>query len=133
MPLGRGTALDRQPWRLVEDDDRLVPVQDRRLQQGLVGRPRLRSHGPRRQRHLVRRNADRLARTDPVTGPRPLAVDADPPGAEQFFELAVTETGIMALEPAVEAERAVAAVDGYGFPGLGHCAVAAVRSRSLSQ
>ena len=122
VPLGRGAALDREPRRLVEDDDRLVPVQDRRLQYGRVRRPRLRSHGPGRQRQLVRRKADRLTRTDPVTGPRPLAVDADPPGAEQFFELPVPQTGIMPFEPAVEAETAES----------GHSDTAA-RWRSLSQ
>jgi hypothetical protein len=81
VPLGCGAPLNRQPRRLVEDDDRLVAVQDCCLQHGLVRRPRLRSHGPGRQRQLVRRNAYRLARNYAIAGPRPLAVDPDPPGA----------------------------------------------------
>src|SRR5205085_2640979 len=93
MPLRRSAALNREPRRLVEDDNRLVTVQDRGLQHGLVRRPRLWSHGPGRRRQLMRRNADRLTRNYPIPGPRPLAVDADPPGAQQFFELPVSQTG----------------------------------------
>ena len=105
MPFGRGAPLNRQSRRLVEDDDRVVAVQDRCLQQCLVCRPRLGPQGPGLQRHFVaRRHADRLTRVDAVTGPRPLAVDADPSCAEQLFELTVTETVVVAFEPAVEAK-----------------------------
>jgi hypothetical protein len=58
---------------------------------------------------------------------RPSAIDADPSGAKQLFELAVAEAWIMAFEPTVEAKRSVVTVDGNGFVGFNHCGITAAR------
>ena len=76
--------------------------------------------GGRGRRRIERRDADRLARGQPVAGLGALAVDPDLPGAQQLFEPAMGQRRVMPPEPAIEAKRPILAVDGYGFDGAGH-------------
>ncbi len=134
MALGLGPALHRQPRRLVEDDDRVVAMQDRPLHHRLVGREQpARRHRRRGRRRIERRDADRLARGQPVAGLGALAVDPDLPGAQQLFEPAMGQRRVMAPEPAIEAKRPILAVNGHGFDGIGHGAVSTARARSFAQ
>jgi hypothetical protein len=104
MPLSRSAALNREPRRFVEDNDRIVAVEDRGLQHGLVSWPETPRHGLCRFRQSAkRRHSDRLTRRDAVAGAGSLAVDADLTRTKQFFELAMTQCRIVALEPPVEA------------------------------
>ena len=50
----------------------------------------------------LRRDADGLTRLQAVARMRALPIDAHLPGPEQLLEWAVSERGIMALEPAVQ-------------------------------
>ena len=59
---------------------------------------------------------------DRIAGAGALAVDPDLPGAQQLFEPAVAEAGIMPLEPAVEPAGAVLRPHRDGFDA-GHFAV----------
>src|SRR5215813_2117324 len=133
MPFGGCAALDGQPRRLVEHDHRLVTAEDRGLQHGLVGRPHpLRRPAKRHCSVAQRRNADRLTRLYAVAGPRLSAIDAYLAGAQQLFELAMTESRIATLEPAVEANRSIAAFHCHGFVRSRHFADSSARRRSLS-
>ncbi len=50
---------------------------------------------------------DGLPGRNAVTRAGAFAVDPDPPGAQQLFETAMAECGIMALEPAIETQGRV--------------------------
>src|SRR6516162_531910 len=103
MPLSRSSALYGEPRRFVEDNDRIVAVEDRGFQHGLVSWPETPRHCLCRFRQSAkRRHSDRLTRRDAVAGAGSLAVDADLTRAKQFFELAMTQCRIVALEPSVE-------------------------------
>jgi hypothetical protein len=52
----------------------------------------------------LRWDPDCLTGLEPVAGVSALAVDAHLPGAQQLLQRTVAERGIMALEPAVEAQ-----------------------------
>ncbi len=116
MPLGAGSALDREARRFVERDNGIVAMQDRRLQHRRVGRQYRARRGCGAGRGDVQwRHADRLSRHHPVAGFGALAVDPDLAGAQQLFEPAVSKCRVVPLEPAVEAQRAVVAGNGYCF------------------
>src|SRR3954468_23440329 len=55
----------------------------------------------------LRRDADRLSCFQPVACAGALAVHANLPGAKHLLQRAVTQRGIMALEPAVEADASL--------------------------
>src|SRR5437879_2513696 len=101
MAPGLGAALHRKPGRLVEYDRRGVAIEHELTQQPLVLRP---NPPDRRRRRWLRqrRHPDRLAGGDGITGVGALAVDPDLPGAQQLFEPAVAERGVMPPEPAIE-------------------------------
>ena len=69
----------------------------------------------------------------PVARARPLAVDPDLSGAQQLLEPGVAERRIMALEPAVEAERRLAFGNRQCRKQIVHGGAAAARSRSFAQ
>ena len=131
MALGVGAALDRETGRLVDDNRPIVAIEHGVAQQRGILRPQARHGRGGWWRLRQRRHPDRLAGRNGIAGAGSLAVDADLAGAQQLFELAVAEPGIVPPEPAVEPPRAVFRPHRYGFDA-GHCPVAA-RRRSLSQ
>src|SRR6516162_7834243 len=134
MALGAAAALDGETGRLVQHDHGVVAMQYRVAQHRFVAGRGLPHRLGRRRRHLVEpRKADRLPRHDPVARTGALAVDPNAPGAQQLFEMSVSQGGVMALEPAIDPNRAVLAGDGYGVSDVRRHSDAAARWRSLSQ
>src|SRR5882724_1879065 len=121
MALGSAAALNGETGRLIEHDHRIVAVQYRVPQHRFVAWRGLSRPLRSRCGHLLQgRNADGLTRRNAVTRAGALAVDSNPPGAQQPFEAAMAECGIVTLEPAVETNRPVLAGDGHGVGGFGH-------------
>src|SRR5882724_8592675 len=121
MALGSAAALNGETGRLIEHDHRIVAVQYRVPQYRFVAWRGLSRPLRSRCRHLLQsRNADGLTRRNAVTRAGPLAVDSNPPGAQQLFEAPMAERWVVTLEPAIETRRAVLAGDGHGIGGVRH-------------
>src|SRR5258708_19850895 len=90
-----------------------------REQGGVQHRIVLRAHACCRPRTVglvgQGRDTDRLTGRDPVTGLGTFAVDADLAGAQQFFEAAMAERRVVALEQAAEPCGSVPVPDLYGI------------------
>ena len=100
MASGFGAALHCKAGRLVEHDRRGVAIEHEMAQQPLILRADT-ARRWRRRRLGQRRHPDRLAGADRVTGPGAFAVDPDLAGAQQLFQPAVAQAGIVPPEPAV--------------------------------
>ena len=132
MPFGAAATLDGETGGLIQHDHRVVAMQDRVPQHGFVAGRHLSQYLRRRGRHLVeRRNADCLTRCHPVARAGALTVDPDVSRAQQPFEAAVAECGIVPLEPAVETNRTVFAANRHGVGG-GHSPTPALRTLKMS-
>src|SRR5690606_32023889 len=114
-----GAALDGEAGRLVEDEERVVLVQDARAQPCRVrgvdalGCAALRS-GPR----LVRRqgrDADLLAGTEARARLDAPAIDPDLAGTQQPLQSAVADLREVTAEPAIEADLALVGTDRAGL------------------
>src|SRR6516165_5558185 len=115
VPFGPAAALDGETGRLVQHDHRIVAVQHRVPQDGFVaGRGLSRPLRNGRGHFFQRRDTDDLTRRQAVTGAGALTVDPDPTRAQQLFEMAMAERGVVPLEPAVETKRPVLAGDSHG-------------------
>jgi len=129
---GPGAALDREPGRLVQDQERVVLVQDQRAQPFGVLRADGRLPPRRRSARLAqRRDPDALARAQAGVGRGPPAVDPDLAGPQQPLQPAVAELGEMPMEPAVEADLGLVRGDRAHFDP-GHLAGSRPR-RSLAR
>ena len=117
VALRAGAALNGQPRRLVEGDHMIVAMDHQGLDLGsvAVGHRRPFPRLGRRGRGDAGRQAHLLARLDTVVALRPLAVDADLAGAQEFLQGAMAQRRVVALEPAVQPKPGIVVGDGAGL------------------
>jgi hypothetical protein len=131
MLVGLGSALRREPRRLVEHDRVLIAMDHHRQRQLGIFRAERRADAlwpfgalhDRRGGHLLdfeRRDADRLPGGNPVARLGALAVDAQLARARPARDEAEADIGLMPLEPAIEPDAVVVIADGKGAAGLAH-------------